>query len=224
MKKSLIFVLILIPTLSSAYPRLRGVSIDTIANATLADVNTTIDRFCYEFQSNPDELFKWAYLNTDQPPGTPKPVEKEKDAKKFDEGKDGKDAIRLVYKDRTYNAEKHEGDVAIDIYVLGTRLFRDNHFGTYYTLQHGKPGHVTHQLDATYSGSLLDGGIIRFQVDSIAPQQTRIRYTFNLTLGRFLAAFVSDKTWQNVGKWRFEVIFNNLVEYAETGKVIDKSK
>lgn len=212
-------------------PKTRGVIVDTVANCHISKVHATVSRFCYEFQADPDLLFSWAYLNTgSESPDEPQKelteaekIKKEEQRKK-DESKEGKDAIRLVYKDRTYDPDTYTGDVAIDIYVLGSRMFKDNHLGTVYGTTMLTSHSEIQQLNATYSGSILDGGQILFRLDSIGPNLTEVHYDFNLTFGRFLATFISDKTWQNVVEWRLKNILGNLIEYAETGKVTDRSK
>lgn len=234
MKKNLILaaLLLLFVAPMSARPKTRGVVIDTVANCHISSMHATISRFCYEFQADPDRLFSWAYLNTgsESPSDEPKPelTEEEKqrleEEKKKNESKEGKDALRLVYKDRTYDPETYTGDVAIDIYVLGSRMFKDNHLGTIYGATMLTDHSEIQQLNATYSGSILEGGQILFRLDSIGPNQTEVHYDFNLTFGRFLATFISDKTWNNVAAWRFNNILGNLIEYAETGKVTDRSK
>lgn len=228
--KKLLLIVCLVHILAGsveARPKTRGVEMDTIAHCTMTAMENTISKFCYQFQADPDELFSWAYLNTgsespnDQKSETPNANTPSKN--KRDESSNGKDAIRLVYKDRMYDPDKHIGDVALDIYVLGNPLFRDNHLGTIYAKTAISNTQQIQQLIATYSGSLLEGGEIRFHMDSIAPNQVKVHYTFNLTFGRFLATFISDKTWRNVADWRFRAIFRNLIEYAETGKVTDHS-
>lgn len=212
-------------------PKTRGVVIDTVANCSASVMHATISRFCYEFQADPDLLFSWAYLNTgsenpedDKKELTEEEKRKLEEKRKKDESKEGKDAIRLVYKDRTYDPEHHVGDVAIDIYVLGSRMFRDNHLGTVYSALPLTNHSEIQQLNATYSGSILDGGQILFRLDSIAPNRTEVHYDFNLTFGRFLATFISDKTWQTVVEWRLRNILGNLIEFSETGKVTDREK
>lgn len=220
-------LLILVTTTTFARPKTRGVEMDTIAHCSLAAMENSIHKFCYQFQADPDSLFAWAYLNTgSETPGEQKAETTNTNAaskNKRDESANGKDAIRLVYKDRMYDRIQQTGDVTLDIYVLGTPMFRDNHLGSIYSKTRINEKQQIQQLIATYSGSLLEGGEIRFHLDSIAPDKVKVHYSFNLTFGRFLATFISDKTWRNVADWRFRAILRNLVEYAETGKVTDLS-
>lgn len=222
MKKSLLlFLLAMVSTLTFAEnpwrPKTRGVTMDSVVNCSADHMRTVIEKFAYQFQACPDSLFKWAYegLGSVEPD---KPAEAEKEKK----SKEGRDALALVYKDRMYNAETKEGDVAIDIYVLGSRWFKDNHLGT--VLHQSNHGQIYRDsLIATYSGSILDGGLLFFHVTPIDAHHCQVHYSFHLTFGKVLATFISNKLWTNVAQWRFKQIFRNLVEYAETGTVKKKN-
>lgn len=207
MKRLTIFAAVICVAVSClGRPQSRYVHTDTVCNASLTELRQLADRFAYEFQTDPDQLFDWAFKGTgDQNTG------KEKDA------------IILRYKERTYDAEKKLGDVALDIYVLGARMFRDNHLTTvYHPKERLKSGKIQSRIYATYTGSLLEEGEMLLRFDSIAPKKTAIHYEFNITFGRFFSAFISDKTWAQVAEWRLERILANFVEYAETGKVEDR--
>lgn len=211
MRKILTLFLLVFSLCAYSRPQTRAVVMDTVCEASMAQLLLVINRFCYQFQACPDSLFQWAYTNL----GEPEVVESN------DKSKDSKDVIQLDYKDRVYDAKTKTGDVAIDIYVLGVRWWKDQHLGTKYTLT--RPANaqypLTAHLKATYSGSLLEGGDIIFRMEPVSPTRTRVHYEFSLTFGRFLSAFISDKMWRNAIEWRFETILNNLVEYTETGTV-----
>lgn len=212
MRKTTVFCLLLISSLSAwARPQTRAVVIDTVCNASITELLPVISKFCYQFQACPDSLFEWAYTNL----GEPEVVESN------DKTKDSKDAIQLDYKDRAYDPKTKTGDVAIDIYVLGVRWWKNQHLGTQYSLTRPAGGKypLTAHLKATYSGSLLEGGDIVFRMEPLTPTRTRVHYEFSLTFGRVLSAFISDRTWRNAIEWRFETILDNLIEYTETGTV-----
>lgn len=195
---------------SFARPQTRAVVIDTVCNASINELLPVVRRFCYQFQACPDSLFDWAYLNLN---------EQEEETKK--NTKESRAAIQLSYKDRVYNPKEKTGDVAIDIYVLGVRWWKDQHLGTKYSLTRPASAHypLTAHLKATYSGSILEGGDWIFVMEPISPTQTRLHYEFSITFGRVLSAFISDKIWRNAIEWRFQVILDNLIECAETGTV-----
>lgn len=203
---TLVVMISLVAVICWGRPQSRYVHTDTICNASQAALQALADRMAYEFQTDPDLLFDWAFKGTgDQNTG------KEKDA------------IILRYKERKYDADKKEGDVAIDIYVLGARMFKDNHLITrYHQKEKLKGGKTQSRIYATYTGSLLEEGEMLLRFDSIAPEKTAIHYEFNITFGKFFSAFVSDKRWKQVAEWRLKKIIANVVEYAETGKVEDK--
>ena len=197
-----------------ARPQTRAVVIDTVCDASIEQLLPVIRRFCYQFQACPDSLFDWAYLNLKE--------HEEEDTNK--NTKEGRAVIQLSYKDRTYDPKTKTGDVAIDIYVLGVRWWKDQHLGTKYSLT--RPAHAPHpltaRLKATYSGSILEGGDWIFVMTPVSPTQTHLHYEFSLTFGRVLSAFISDKIWKNAIEWRFQIILENLIEYAETGTVVQR--
>jgi hypothetical protein len=193
---------------------MREVVRDSVVNAPFRDVLLTADRFCYEFQACPDSLFEWAYLGLDEA----EIVESS--------SKESRDVIQLRYKDRVYDPTNKTGDVAIDIYVLGVRWWKNQHLGTKYVLSRPAKSKypLTAKMTATYSGSILEGGTVLMRMEPISETQTSVHYEFRLVFGKVLSAFISDKTWQNAIEWRLSTIFDNLVEYAETGTVTTKEK
>ena len=211
--KTLILVLLVSAT-AFARPQMREVVRDSVVNAPFRDVLLTADRFCYEFQACPDSLFEWAYLGLDEA----EIVESS--------SKESRDVIQLRYKDRVYDPTNKTGDVAIDIYVLGVRWWKNQHLGTKYVLSRPAKSKypLTAKMTATYSGSILEGGTVLMRMEPISETQTSVHYEFRLVFGKVLSAFISDKTWQNAIEWRLSTIFDNLVEYAETGTVTPKEK
>ncbi len=213
MKRLFIYsLLVFFPLCLAARPQSRAVVIDTICNAPLSEMQKVASRFCYHFQACPDSLFEWAYLGLNE-------IKKEEH-----KTKESRDAIQLRYKDRVYDPIHKTGDVAIDIYVLGVRWWKNQHLGTKYRLT--RPANASYPLTAhmmaTYSGSILEGGDFIVRMEPISASQTRVHYEFRLSFGKVLSAFISDKTWHNAIEWRFVTILENLVECAETGTVLPK--
>lgn len=204
----IILLLTLMPLTAAAGPKYRAVVIDTICHAPIEAVQQTAAKFCRQFQACPDSLFEWAYIGLEEDQ-----TEKEKT-------KESRDAIQLRYKDRTYAPKTLTGDVAIDIYVLGVRWWKDTHLGTicHHTWSDEVPQTTTSHLTATYSGSLLEGGNCIIEMKALTPVTTQVHFTFDFTFGQMLAFFISDKVWKNAIAWRFPVILHNLVENAEQVK------
>ena len=150
-------------------PQARAVVIDTICNAPWQSMLLTADKFCYQFQACPDSLFGWAYLGLNEIAPEPKKEETKKT-------KESRDAIQLRYKDRTYDPKNKTGDVAIDIYILGTRWWKDQHLGTKYVLSRPAKSkfQLTAKMTATYSGSILEGGTFIIRLEPINDHQTRV--------------------------------------------------
>ena len=212
MRYKTLLLFVLFATASFARPQMREVVKDTIVNAPWQTMLKTADKYCYQFQACPDSLFNWAYIGL----GEAEIAESS--------SKESRDVIQLRYKDRVYDARNKTGDVAIDIYVLGVRWWKDQHLGTKYVLSRPAKSKfpLTAHLTATYSGSILEGGDIIIRMEPISENQTKVHYEFRLVFGKVLSTFISDKTWQNAIEWRLSHIFDNLVEYAETGTVVLK--
>ena len=213
MRKISIFLLLSLSLTAFARPQKREVVIDTIVNAPLKEMLKVAERYCYQFQACPDSLFQWAYLGMEEESSEPS-------------SKESRDAIQLRYKDRVYDPKLKTGDVAIDIYVLGVRWWKDQHLGTERILS--RPANakypLTEHMTATYSGSILEGGDFILRMEPVSSTQTRVHYEFSLTFGKVLSTFISDKTWRNSIQWRLETIFENLQECAETGTVLPKER
>lgn len=214
MKRGILIAFLVLMTGSvCARPQKRAVVIDTVCNAPLHEMRAVASRFCYQFQACPDSLFEWAYLGLGEEEVKPS-------------SKESRDVIQLRYKDRVYDPAHKTGDVAIDIYVLGIRWWKDQHLGSKYRLT--RPANaqypLTAHMTATYSGSILEGGDFILRMEPLSENQTRVHYEFRLVFGKVLSAFVSDKMWHNAIEWRFETILENLVECAETGTVQPKRR
>ncbi len=168
----------------------RHVVVDTVCNCSKQQLQQVVDKFFLEFQTNPNNLFTWAFLNTDG-----------------DGNAHGKDAVVIQYVQTQYDTTTREGDLTLDIYVLGSKMFPKRHLGT---INYGT------SLRATYSGSLLENAEFRFDLDSIAPSQTAVHYEVNFTFGKFFSIFITDKNWVTIGQWRFHTVLSNLIDYAES--------
>ena len=217
MRFRLTVLLLLVSAALWARPQQRGVVVDTVCAAPLATVLRAAGDFCRQFQTQSDSLYEWVYVGI---------RETENEDSSDQPTKESRNAIRLEYKDRVYDPVLKTGDVAVDIYVLGMRWWKDQHLGTKYTVSRAQdaPGAVTARMVATYSGSILEGGEVIFHLTPVDATHTRVHYEFNLRFGRVLSAFISDKTWHNAAEWRFEIIIRNIIEYCETGKVTNQKR
>ncbi len=212
MRKKIIIILLLplLSTTAFARTQMREVVMDTICKASVAQLRQVVDSFYYQFQACPDSLFGWIYLGLEEVPET----------KEEEKTKESRDAIQLRYKDRVYDPTHKIGDVAIDIYVLGTRWWKDQHLVTQYVLTTYPTNAQKAHMTAKYSGaSILEAGDMIVTMEPLADGTTKVHYEFRLVFGRILSLFISDKTWACAMQWRFETIFENLIECAETGTV-----
>lgn len=204
----LVVMVIGLTEMHAAYQSTRMVVKDTIVNCNIQHMHEVTAFFCRQFQEDTDALFKWAFKGAEE---TGASVEEKKK-------KDNPDAIALRYQERTYNPQTKVGDLAIDIYVLGTAWWRNQHLGTQ-TYETVTPTHTVDSMAATYSGSLLKGAYILWKAEKIDENHTRLHYCFSLSFGKLLTLFIGDKTWRNVAEWRLREVVDNVVEYAETGSV-----
>jgi len=200
----------MLSTTAFARPQMREVVMDTISKASVAQLQHVVDSFYYQFQACPDSLFGWIYLGLEETP----------ESKTEEKTKESRDAIQLRYQDRVYDPTHKIGDVAIDIYVLGTRWWKDQHLVTQYVLTTSPNNFRKAHMTAKYSGtSILEAGDMIITMQPLADGTTKVHYEFRLVFGRILSLFISDKTWANAMQWRFETIFENVIECAETGTV-----
>ena len=216
MKFRITFLLLMASAVVFGRPQKRGVVVDTVCNAPLQKMLDAAENYCRQFQTQSDSLYQWAYAGIDK---------RQKEDTLEKPTKESRNAILLTYKDRVYDPVLKTGDVAIDIYVLGVRWWKDQHLGTKYTVTRPATDSypLTAKMVATYSGSILQGGEVIFRLQPIDETHTGVHYEFNLTFGKVLSAFISDKTWHNAIEWRFQIIIQNLIEFAETGTVKSKN-
>lgn len=214
LRSTIVLLLTLLTNTASFGKQMREVVIDTICRAPISKMLQVVDSFYYQFQACPDSLFKWAYLGLEE--------EKNVEAERT---KESRDVFHLQYKDRTYDKKEKVGDVAIDIYVLGIRWWKDQHLVTRYLFTPPHPRHsMEAHLTANYSGSIIEAGDFIILLDSVSTNMTKVHYEFRITFGRILSAFISNKTWTNAIEWRFVTMLENLVECAETGTVLPKKR
>ena len=171
-KIRLVLLLLSVSTAVLAGPQQRSVVRDTVCNVPLREMLRVADRFCYQFQSCPDSLFSWAYVD----------LGSQKEEIEVKKEKDSPNAIQLRYKDRVYDPVNKTGDVAIDIYVLGVRWWKDQHLGTKYVLMRPAKAKfpLTAQMTATYSGSILDGGRFILRLEPESPTRNRMETRYDL--------------------------------------------
>ena len=62
-KIRLVLLLLCVTTAVLAGPQQRSVVRDTVCDVPLREMLRVADRFCYQFQSCPDSLFSWAYVD-----------------------------------------------------------------------------------------------------------------------------------------------------------------
>lgn len=173
--------------------------------APAEETNEVIDRLVYEFQTNPDTLFSWAFMGMGQ------------------QGDEDKDAIVLVLNDITYIPEQHYSKLLMDIVVPKFRTFRDVELESLVTdTMVGPVRHV--RVDIYYAGNLLKEAYGNFYVMPIGNNVCTLSIDINVRFGWFFNIFVSRRVYKNVVEWRVNTFMDNLKEMVETGKVTNRNQ
>ena len=177
-------------------------TVPVVASQTVT--NQMIDRLIYEFQTNPDTLFTWAFMGMGQ------------------QGNEDKDAIVLVLNDIVYIPEQNYSRLLMDIVVPKFRRFRDVELESIVTdVFEGPVRHV--RVDIYYAGNILKEAYGNFYVTPIDDNNCTLSIDINVRFGWFFNIFVSKKVYKNVIEWRANTFMENLQEMAETGKVSNKN-
>ncbi len=168
--------------------------------ASADSVNTVINRFAYEMQTDPDLLFDWVFAGT----GT--------------QGDTVKDALQIVYKESRYIPEERHGMLNVDIRTNGKVRFKDMLLETWVTEEQRDS---THDLSILMkvSSRLLDEARFNFHVTPLSSTTAQVTFDSHIRFGWFFNIFISRRTYRNVIEWRFDLFLENLRRYTETGSV-----
>jgi len=206
------FLLIMLSTLLTTYTdKTYHVVSEVVMNVDSQKARAVADKFGYEFQADAHNLFTWAYVGMDDP----KPQKKENEP--------DREAIKIRYKESHYDAKTRTSYNIISILLFDRPLKNDIKItGTYSDSIVGRK--YCNRIDIDYSGSLLQMANAGFEIIPIDSTHTRVRIRLNVQFGRFFNGLVSMKFFQNNIDWRIAVILNNCKEYAETGKVRNRTQ
>lgn len=195
--KTLFVILIVLTTyLKGAYQTECTVEV----NAPVAEVNKVVDRFIYEFQSNPDQLFEWAFVG----------MEQQHDAEK--------DAFILQWDSVLYAPERHYSRIYMEVKVPGIRTFKNVVLESSVTdTMYGDVRDV--RVDIMYAGNLLKQAYGDFRVIPVTENTCTLSIDLYIRFGWFFNLFVSRRVYRNVVEWRVERFMDNMKEMTETGTV-----
>ena len=195
-----LFILLSVVTtyVKSTYITEAEVSVD----ATQEEITPIIDRMIYEFQTNPELLFDWAFKGTGQ----------QNDAQA--------DAIVLALADVEYVPEEKKSRMVLNIDVDGKPKFKNIRVESQVTDSLEADTLLT-RLDIHYYGMLFKTIYLNFRVKPIDQNHNILVMDTHLQFGWFFNIFVSRKVYRQVAEWRIDRFMNNVKEMIETGEVKD---
>ncbi len=169
--------------------------------AATDSVNSVIDRFVYEMQTDPNQLFDWVFAGTGS------------------QGDTAKDAIQLVFYESEYIPEEKHGLLHVDIKTNGKVRFKDMILETWATDSlRDNTRDLCIKMDV--SSRLIDEANINFHVTPTSDNTSVVAFDSHIRFGWFFNLFISRRTYRNVIEWRFDLFLENLRRYIETGSAL----
>ncbi len=195
-------LLIILAVIATTYSERTYHTEKTFAVEASADsVNTVIDRFVYEMQTDPNQLFSWVFAGT----GTV--------------GDTAKDALQLVFYESEYIPEEKHGLLHIDIKTNGKTRFENIILETWATeVFRDETRDLSIKLDV--SSRLIDEANVHFHVTPTSDNTSVVVFDSHLKFGWFFNLFISRRTYRNVIEWRFDTFLENLRRFIETGSAL----
>ncbi len=174
-----------------------------IINADFTTCSLVIDSFISDLQTNPDNLFSWAFKDLGQ-------THKE----------DGSDDIVMTINHVSYDAYSAKSVLNIDLAMSNGLVLRNRELKSY-VHDNLSNSNRTIEVEFYYSGSLLKKAIGVFQLLSIDDKQTKIALDIDIRFGWFFNIFITQKRYRNVMEWRIEQFIDNLKAEAEISEYRD---
>ncbi len=197
--KTILFILSVIAT---TYTQRTYHTEKTFAVQAPADsVNTVIDRFVYELQTDPNLLFDWIFAGT----GTV--------------GDTAKDALQLVFYESEYIPEEKHGLLHIDIKTNGKTRFENLILETWAT-DSLRDSTRDLRIKLNVSSRLLDEANVNFHITPTSDTTSLVAFDSHIRFGWFFNLFISRRTYRNVIEWRFDTFLENLKRFIETGSAL----
>ena len=188
-------------------------AVEVNAPAEIAD--TIIAHFIYDFQTNPDVLFDWAFYGV----GTQEDGEK--------------NAFLLEYKKTQYIPDNNYGSVLVDVVIPGfTRIknikiegkvidehrpikFNNTLMVSSLTMKNIPDWSRHIDINVEYSGRLLEKGNGNLYIIPVDETHSVFLMDINLKYGWFFNLFITMKVYENSVEWRVKKYMNNLKFVAE---------
>ncbi len=170
-------------------------------NASADSVQIVLDRFVYELQTDPNQLFDWVFAGTGS------------------QGDTVKDAMQLVFHESRYVAEERHGYLNIDVKTNGKVRFKNMVLETWaIDSLCNNTRNLSIKLDV--SGRLIDDANMNFHVTPTTDSTSIVAFDSHIRFGWFFNLFISRRTYRNVIEWRFDTFLENLKRFTETGSAL----
>ena len=166
-------------------------------SAPASVANSIVDTLVYQFQTDPERLFDWAFVGTTL------------------QGDKDKDAFQLVWKENTYVPEENSSRLLFDVVVPGFTTFRDLTLETTLTDTFDTRGNRHARLDLHYSGNMLRVFNLTFSVLPVTHDSCTLILDGEVKFGWFFNMFISRKVYRNVIEWRLQRFLLNVRRRAE---------
>lgn len=196
------FLLIMLSVMTTYVKSTYITEAEVCVNATKEEIKPIVDRMVYEFQTNPELLFDWAFKGTGQ------------------QNNAEADAIVLALQEVEYLPDEKKSRMVFNIDVDGKPKFKNIRVESQVT-DSLEADTVLTRLDIHYYGMLFKTIYLNFRVKPIDQNHQRLVMDTHLQFGWFFNLFVSRKVYRQTAEWRIERFMNNVKEMIETGEVKD---
>lgn len=161
--------------------------------ADMVAADSLVDLLIYQFRTDPDLLFDWAFkgLGNDQ---------------KLKERKE----VQLHFKKTEYDGQSSIGTMWVDVEVPGVKTFHDVAVKSR-ILKSSVPNEQSRAtMEVFYSNSLLKDAHGTLFVYKEANNTITIRMDMYVTFGWFFNIFITQRRYRNIVEWRARDFVNNL--------------
>ncbi len=182
----------------------------------IEDANPYIDSLVYDFQTNPDRLFSWAFK------GTGKQDEPElSDVDVILKQENSKNTILLNLQKLEYFPDRKYSKMIFNIDVNDKPRFKNVEVETYVTdTMAGFNRNL--RLDFKYGGSLVKIIYCNLHVMPQSPTRCRLEVDTHIKFGWFFNIFITKRMYRNVLEWRVERFMENMKEIIESSPSVSK--
>lgn len=169
-----------------------------VADADFNSCSRIIDDFIFQLQTNPEQLFTWAFKGLGQT---------HKD--------DGSDDIVMTINNVSYDADSAKSVLNVNLAMSNGLVLRNRELKSYVNDKNYGDSLRVIAVDFYYSGSLLKKADGTFRLLALNDRQTEIDLDINIRFGWFFNIFITQRRYRNVMEWRIDKFVENIVESSK---------